>query len=136
VAIFCGRLLEGRPLVLYGDGLQTRDYVFVRDVAEATFRAATRELPPPDRLDARSFNIGTGRGTPVIDLARMLLRISDCDAPVEYAPKRAGEQQHSFLDVEKAAARLGWRARTSLDDGLARTYAWFSERHQRAMAKP
>src|SRR5690242_14086044 len=62
VAIFCGRLLEGRALTIFGDGTQTRDYVYVADVADATFRAATRLLPKAGRLDVRAYNIGTGTG--------------------------------------------------------------------------
>jgi UDP-glucose 4-epimerase len=80
VAIFCGRLLEGRPLTVFGDGLQTRDYVYVTDVAEATFRAATAPLPPADRLDARGFNIGTGVGTPVLRLAELLRAAAGSDS--------------------------------------------------------
>src|SRR5437762_13622505 len=109
VAIFCGRILDNRPLTVFGDGLQTRDYIYVGDVANATFAAATRGLPPMERLDARGFNIATGVGTPVIDVAQTLLRVSDASLPIEYAPLRPGEQQHSFLDVSKAASLLGWK---------------------------
>jgi UDP-glucose 4-epimerase len=130
VAIFCGRLLEGRPLTVFGDGRQTRDYVYVADVADATWRAATRTLPAPGLLDARAFNIGTGIGTPVVRLAEVLRAVAGHDAPVEHAPKRPGEQQDSFLNVEKAARELGWRARITLEEGLARSYAWFAARER------
>lgn len=129
VAIFCGRILEGRPLTIFGDGLQTRDYVYVRDVADAAFLAATQPLPAPQRLDTRGFNIGTGVGTPVIDLATTLLRISGADVPIQYAPRRPGEPQHSFLDVRKAAEALGWRPATDLQTGLAESFRWFEARH-------
>jgi UDP-glucose 4-epimerase len=130
VAIFCGRILEGRALTVYGDGLQTRDYIFVRDVAAATFAAATKTLPPVERLDARGFNIGTGVGTPVIDIAKTLLRISDARLPIEYAPLRPGEQQHSFLNVAKAAGLLGWKASVAIDEGLKSTFDWFASRYR------
>lgn len=130
VAIFCGRILEGKPLTIFGDGLQTRDYVYVGDVAEATFLAATHALPAANRLDTRGFNIGTGVGTPVIDLATTLLRIAGASVPVEYAPARSGEPQHSFLDASKAAEMLGWRAGTQLATGLAETYRSFEARHE------
>ncbi len=130
VAIFCGRILDGQPMTIFGDGLQTRDYVYVRDVVRATFMAATRPLPSPHRVDDRAFNIGTGVGTPVIDLATMLLRISGASVPVRYAPPRAGEPQHSFLDVKKAAEVLGWRPTTDLEVGLAESYRWFEARHE------
>lgn len=136
VAIFCGRLLEGRPLTIYGDGLQTRDYVYVRDVAEATFAAATRPLPPVGRLDARGFNIGTGVGTPVIDIANALLAASGADVGIEYAPRRAGEQQQSFLDASKAADLLGWKATTGLADGLRESFDWFASRALQKAGRP
>lgn len=133
VAIFCGRILEGRALTIFGDGRQTRDYVFVRDVAVATHVAATTELPPVERLDARSFNIATGIGTPVIDIANMLLRVSETTVPIGYVPPRPAEQQHSFLDVSKASAQLGWKPSVTLEAGLAESFNWFAERH-RSMA--
>jgi UDP-glucose 4-epimerase len=122
VAIFCGRLLEGRPLTIFGDGSQTRDYVHVTDVAEAAFLVATAKLPAVQRLDDRAFNIGTGSATSVVDLARALLTAAGADAPIEFAPKRAGELQDSCLSVDKARALLGWSPRISLAQGLAETY--------------
>lgn len=130
IAIFCGRILEGRPLTVFGDGEQTRDYVYVRDVAAATYLAATKALPAVDRVDARAFNIGTGIGTPVNELARILLRVSDASVPIEYAPPRPGEQQHSFLNVAKAAEVLGWKPSVSLEAGLNESFKWFASRHR------
>jgi len=126
VAIFCGRILDGRPLTIYGDGAQTRDYVFVADVAEATWLASTRPLPAAGRLDARGFNIGTGVGTSVNDIARGVMRAADTTVPIEHAPRRAGEQQTSFLDAQKAQKLLGWTPGTPLDKGLRATFNWFS----------
>jgi UDP-glucose 4-epimerase len=130
VAIFCGRILDGRPLSIFGDGSQTRDYVFAGDVAEATFLAATRNLPRPERLDARAFNVGTGVETSVTELARVLRRVARSEVAVEHLPKRPGEQQRSVVSASKAASLLGWRPRASLEEGLTRTYHWFAERHQ------
>ena len=135
VAIFCGRILDAQPLTVFGDGLQTRDYVFVRDVAQATFMAATQPLPAAQRVDARGINIGTGVGTPVIDLATALLRISGSTVPVRYAPPRPGEPQHSFLEVRKAADVLGWRPSTRLDSGLSDSFRWFEARHAAPAAR-
>jgi UDP-glucose 4-epimerase len=129
VAIFCGRLLEGRPLTVFGDGQQTRDYVYVADVADATWRAATRTLPAPALLDARAFNIGTGVGTPVLRLAQVLSAAAGRAPQIDFAPKRAGEQQESYVDVSKAARLLDWRPSVSLEDGLARSYAAFAAQH-------
>jgi UDP-glucose 4-epimerase len=129
VAIFCGRILDGRPLTVFGDGSQTRDYVFVVDVAEATVLAATHSLPRPERLDARAFNVGTGVETTVNELARVLRRAAKSDVPIENAPKRPGEQERSVVSIAKAGSLLGWRPRHSLEEGLSRTFAWFAERH-------
>jgi UDP-glucose 4-epimerase len=135
VAIFCGRILEGRPLTIFGDGKQTRDYVYVSDVARATFLAATATLPPKEKLNARGFNIGTGVGTSVNEIAETLLRVSGAAAPVEYAPPRPGEQQHSFLDARKAAKLLGWTPSVSLEQGLRSSYEWFAARRKPATAR-
>ena len=122
VAIFCGRVMQNRPLTIFGDGTQTRDYVHVTDVAEAAFLVATASLPPVQRLDDRAFNIGTGSATSVVDLARVLLDAAGADLPIEFAPRRAGELQDSCLSVDKARAVLGWSPRITLEQGLAGTY--------------
>lgn len=124
VAIFCNRILQGKPLTIFGDGLQTRDYVYVGDVARAVFLGATRDLPAPARVDARAFNVGTGVGTSVIDLARLLQEAAGTNAETVFAPKRPGEQQESFLDASKARSELGWEPAVTLSEGLARTFSW------------
>ena len=129
VAIFCNRILEGKPLTIFGDGLQTRDYVYVGDVARAVFLGATTELPPAERVDARAFNVGTGTGTSVIDLARLLQAAAGSDAEIIFAPRRPGEQQESFLDAAKARAILGWEPKVTLAEGLAKTFAWSERQH-------
>ena len=128
VAIFCQRILADRPLTIFGDGTQTRDYVHVRDVVEATYLAATRPAPPAGGVDARAFNVGTGVATSVLDLAETLRRASGRDASIEFAPKRAGEQMESYLVAAKAGAVLGWQPRVELEAGLADTFAWFAAR--------
>lgn len=126
VAIFCGRILEKRPLTIYGDGLQTRDYVYVGDVARAVYLAATKPLPEKGRLDARAFNIGTGLGTSVLAIAKLLQAAARTVVPLEFAPRRQGEQQESFVDIRKAREVLGWAPEVDLADGLAKTYNWFA----------
>lgn len=128
VAIFCGRLLAGQSLTVFGDGNQTRDYVYVADVANAVLRAVTHSPPRRAGMTARAFNIGTGVPTSVIELASALMGTTGRTAPVEFAPARPGEQQHSYLAIDKAAAELGWRPSVSLSQGLAETYAWFAQR--------
>jgi UDP-glucose 4-epimerase len=134
VAIFCGRILDNRPLTVFGDGLQTRDYVYVGDVARAAWFAATKPLPEKARLDARAFNIGTGVGTNVLEIAKLLQKAAGRDVPIEFAPRRAGEQQESFVNVEKAKVALGWAPEVNLMRGLASTYKWFAGRVSGATA--
>jgi UDP-glucose 4-epimerase len=124
VAIFCNRILEGKPLTIFGDGLQTRDYVYVGDVARAVFLGITGKLPEAERVDARAFNVGTGIGTSVVELARLLQEAAGSNADIVFAPKRPGEQQESFLDASKARALLGWEPKVTLAEGLAKTFAW------------
>ncbi|ACL65351.1 NAD-dependent epimerase/dehydratase [Anaeromyxobacter dehalogenans 2CP-1] len=118
VAIFCGRLLEGRPCTVYGDGGQTRDYVFVGDVARANLLAAERRHDGP-------LNVGTGVETDVNALYAHLARAAGVDRPAEHAPARPGEQRRSCIDPSLAARAIGWRPEVPLADGLARTLEWF-----------
>ena len=125
VSIFCQRILAGRALTVFGDGEQTRDYVFVGDVVRAVLAAATRPLPASGRLDERSFNIGTAIPTSVLAIAAELQTMAGSRAPIDFAPKRAGEQQRSFVSIDKAARLLGWSPTVSLADGLKQTFDWF-----------
>jgi UDP-glucose 4-epimerase len=125
VALFCQRLLDSRAMTVFGDGLQTRDYVFVGDVANANVLAAAAAMPGVKRLDDRAFNIGTGVETSVLGLAESLQRASGVSVPLEFAPKRPGEQQRSCLKNDKARKSLGWSPSVNLEDGLRQTYAWF-----------
>jgi UDP-glucose 4-epimerase len=127
VAIFCGRILAGRPLTIFGDGRQTRDYVYVGDVANAVYIAATKPLPDKGPLDARAFNVGTGKGTSVLEIARLLQEVAGAKVPAEFAPHRPGEQQESFVNADKARDILGWTPQVTLREGLARTFAWFEQ---------
>jgi UDP-glucose 4-epimerase len=136
VAIFCGRILEGRALTVFGDGLQTRDYVYVGDVADALWHAATKPLPPVGLLDARGFNVGTGTGTSVVDLVDVLFKAAGASVPIEFAPKRPGETQESFVDVSKAERLLGWRPKVTLKEGLSRSFRWAADRHAASAGSP
>jgi UDP-glucose 4-epimerase len=128
VAIFCHRLLTGERPVINGDGEQTRDFVYVGDVAVANLRALER----PDV--AGPVNIGTGLETSVNALYRRLAAAAGTEQPPGRAPARPGEQRRSCLDPGRAERRLGWRPQVSLDEGLARTYDSF--KRERAGADP
>jgi UDP-glucose 4-epimerase len=134
VAIFCSRLLDGTPLTIFGDGKQTRDYVYVGDVARANLLAATRPLPAIGALDARAFNIGTSIETDVVELARLLREIAGTSVEAKHAPERPGEQRRSAVDARKAQRVLGWQPKMSLRDGLADTYRYFAARREGARA--
>ncbi|MGH7551075.1 MAG: NAD-dependent epimerase/dehydratase family protein [Gemmatimonadota bacterium] len=121
VAIFGSRILGGEPITIFGDGTQERDYVYVGDVAEANWLASTRALAAADDLTSRAWNIGTGRGTSVNELAERMMRIAGREVESSHAPARTGELYRSVLDVSRAAADLGWRPGVTLDEGLGRT---------------
>ena len=108
VSIFVSRLLENRPLTIFGDGHQTRDYVFVRDVARANVLAGTAPVPAGTGIDDPAFNIATGRQTTVLELADPVGKVMGEKPVLEFAPARPGELLRSSLDVRKAgsAARL------------------------------
>ena len=118
VAIFSSDLLSGRTPTIYGDGLQTRDYVFVEDVADACWRAALMG-------GGRYLNIGTGIETTVNSLYDRMARIVGSVTRPNHAAARAGEQRRSCLDASEAREALGWEPWTNLDDGLVQTIDWF-----------
>lgn len=118
VAIFAQRMLKGEDVFVFGDGKQTRDYVFVGDVVDANVRALTR-----GHNDI--FNIGTGKLTSVIDLARAMGRIIGYQNQPVKKPARPGELFRSFLDCRKAGKHLGWKPSVELSAGLTRTIDYF-----------
>jgi len=121
VAVFARRLAAGEPVTIFGDGLQTRDFVYVGDVAEANLLASEAHLAPLGELDSRAFNIGTGIETGIRELAEELAAAVGREVEVRYQPARAGELRRSAVAIDKAASELGWRPRTGLQDGLAAT---------------
>ncbi|MBI2402755.1 MAG: NAD-dependent epimerase/dehydratase family protein [Gemmatimonadetes bacterium] len=127
VAIFGSRLRAGQALTVFGDGEQTRDYVFVEDVARANLRATRAPVGPMDSIDAVAFNVGTGVETSVNRLARLMLDAAGRTVPVSREPARAGELLRSALDCAKAGRAWDWRPAVSLAEGLKRTYDWMGE---------
>ena len=119
VAIFCGALLDGGAPRVFGDGHQTRDYIYVGDVVDAFLAAAESEA-------LGTYNIGTGVETSVLELGRLLASACNREFEPEMAPPRAGEVQRIAIDSALAAEALGWRARTRLDQGLRATAASFA----------
>ncbi len=121
VAIFCGRLLDGRPCTVFGDGKQTRDYVFAGDVARANLLAAEKRFDGP-------LNVGTGVETDVVTLYGHIARAAGVSRPPELAPPRLGEQKRSCIDPSAAGRAIGWRPEVTVAEGLARTFEWFKAR--------
>jgi UDP-glucose 4-epimerase len=118
VAIFMGLLHEGGTPTIFGDGRQTRDYVYVGDVARAMLLALDR--------DGGVYNVGTGVETSVLELYDAIRTASGADRDAAFAPARLGELQRSVLDPSLAARELGWRPEHSLADGLAATWEWIA----------
>jgi UDP-glucose 4-epimerase len=119
VAIFCTRLLTDEPVVVYGDGAQTRDYVYIDDVVDALLMAASEPKAVRQRL-----NIATGVETSVLELYAALREVTGFGPEPTFAPARTGELQRIGVDVRRAKEVLGWRATVDLPTGLARTWAW------------
>jgi UDP-glucose 4-epimerase len=129
VAIFSNRLLAGEELHIFGDGEQTRDYVFVEDVARANLVAAELYLGGGSELDHFAFNVGTGVGTSVKRLADALQKVSGVRVEWCHKPPRSGELDHSTLDTSRLLRR-GWGAEVELEEGLASTFDWIQGRHR------
>jgi UDP-glucose 4-epimerase len=119
VAIFMGLLEDGGTPKIYGDGSQTRDYVYVGDVVDAMLRAAAH--------DGGVYNVGTGTETSVLELYDTIVRVTGIEREPEHADARLGELQRSVLDPAAAARDLGWSPGISLEDGLRKTWTWVQE---------
>lgn len=112
---FISRALEGGPLTIFGDGEQTRDFVYVRDVVSANIAAAESGA-------AGAFNIGSGRPTSVLQLASLILKLTGARSALEHRPSLAGEIRHSYADVSRAG-QFGYRPRHTIEEGIRETIA-------------
>ncbi|HTW89582.1 MAG TPA: NAD-dependent epimerase/dehydratase family protein [Candidatus Binataceae bacterium] len=121
VAIFCGRLLAGQQVTIFGDGEQTRDYLFVGDIVRANLAALHCKT-------SGEFNIGTGIETSVNRLYQELAAAAGVDRQAVHAPRRAGEQRRSVISPGRAAEHLRWHPEVPLSEGLRATFAFFKER--------
>ena len=118
VSIFAGKLLAHERPVIFGDGKQTRDFVYVDDVVDAFVRSA-------EKGGGLLMNIGTGAETSVQQLYDMMARLTGCKDPARYEPPRAGELARSAIDPGRAGIQLGWKPWTPIEDGLALTVEHF-----------
>jgi UDP-glucose 4-epimerase len=110
-------MLDGKASTIFGDGEQTRDFVYVDDVVQACLLAL-------ERGDGQAFNIGTGVSTSVNALFTCLASLTGYQGKPVYAAPRPGDVRHIYLGCHKAAAELGWRPQTALDAGLRNTVAY------------
>jgi UDP-glucose 4-epimerase len=118
VAIFTRQLLAGNEAIVNGDGQQTRDFVYVADVAEANALALTSQA-------GGAFNVGTGKETSINEIFRLLQDLTGSRQVERHGPPKAGEQRRSAVDATRIGRELGWRPTTALRDGLAETVAYF-----------
>jgi UDP-glucose 4-epimerase len=121
VAIFCRKMLANRPCTIYGDGTQTRDFVYVDDVVTAYMAAR-------DKGSGELVNIGSGAELSVNELHARLAELTGARFEPVHAAARAGELQRIYVDRSKAARVLGWSPASDLEDGLKQTVAWFRSR--------
>jgi UDP-glucose 4-epimerase len=119
VAIFLERLARGEETVIFGDGTQSRDFVYVGDVVAAAFAAVGRSGGP--------YNVGSGRDTSIADLHDACASVAGSDAKPRLEDARLGDVHRSALDVSLIEHELGWRPDVSLEEGLERTWAWTQE---------
>ena len=117
VAIFTKAMLEGRPVTINGDGRQTRDFVYVGDVAAANVAAS--------RYGSGIYNVGTGMPADIDTIGRELAKIIGYTQEIKHGPAKLGEVRHTYLDSRKAGLELGWEAAVELKEGLRRTVEWF-----------
>ncbi len=119
VAIFASNLVNGEPCTIFGDGAQTRDFVYVDDVVDAFARASRRG-------GGLVLNIGTGRETAVSDLYEEMAAVTRSTAAARHAPERRGDVRRSALDPDRASIHLGWKPWTPVSEGVRQVIAWFN----------
>ncbi|MEX0831985.1 MAG: NAD-dependent epimerase/dehydratase family protein [Nitriliruptoraceae bacterium] len=124
VAVFADRMLAGQPCTIFGDGQQTRDFVFVDDVVHALVLAT-------ERGDGDRYLIGTAERTPIVQLFRALAAATGYRHEPVWGPERPGEIRHSSVDASKARRDLGWKPWTPLEEGLASTLEWAAQKASR-----
>jgi UDP-glucose 4-epimerase len=120
ISIFMLRAINGEEPLIYGDGGQTRDFVFVKDVVQANLLAATHEAAP-----GKVFNVGTSNSVSINGLWEMIARLAECRLPAKHEAPRAGDIVHSLASIQRAKDLLGYQPTVSFEDGLKQTFAWY-----------
>lgn len=119
IALFAKALIQGKTPVIFGDGKQTRDFVYVTDVVKCLVQAAIQP-----EISGQVFHVGTGRGTDLWQLIHFLNQSLNTNIQPAKGPARPGDVKHSCANIEKTTKFLGWNPETSLEEGLERTMAW------------
>ena len=120
VAIFCNKLLKQQTPTIFGDGKQLRDFIFVKDIAEANILVL-------DNGDNKIMNISTGKGNTINELFNILKEISEFENEPNYENPRKGDILKSYLDNTKAKEILDWKPETDFKQGLKKTFEWFKQ---------
>ncbi len=126
VTSFIERALAGEPLVIYGDGGATRDFLYVEDICDGIVSALERRFPDD------VFHLASGVETSIEELARLVLALTGAQVPLEHLPSRRGEVERNFARSTRAAESFGFAPRYELREGLERTVEWFAERRTQA----
>lgn len=121
IPIFAHRLLTGKPLTIYGDGHQTRDFLCVDDVAQANYLAAIRPLP------TSVFNLGSGQSITINTLAHIMMELSQTQATLQYAPERLADVKHCKADIALVKKHLGFEPKVDMYQGLTEYLHWFKQ---------
>lgn len=124
ISIFINKVLEEQPLTIFGDGEQTRDYIYVEDVARANLAAI-------ERGDGEVLNVGTGVKTSLNEVVRQFETITGKKLEVQYGPDRAGDIKHSYFNNEKVRRVLAWEPRVSFAEGLSKTYEYYQAEYRK-----
>jgi nucleoside-diphosphate-sugar epimerase len=127
LSLFCAALRDGAPVIVYGDGEQSRDFVYVDNVVQANLRAC--EAPEASGL---VLNVGTGKRHTLNQTVKLLEKISDQPARAQYAPPRAGDIRDSEADIALARQKLGYEPKVGFEEGLRRTWQWFNAQEKTA----
>lgn len=130
VAKFLKRALAGQPIIIYGDGSQTRDFVYVDDVCDAIVLAAQADCA------GEVFQIASGVETRIIDLARLIQEVVGQDTPIAHEERRQGEAYRISASIEKARSLLGYSPKMAMEEGVKRTYDWFATHYRPSQALP
>lgn len=119
---FVRRSLSNEPMVIYGDGMQTRDFIYVEDLCDCIHRAATA-----DGIGGEVFQVAMGAETSIVDLAELVRKVTGAENEISFEPKRAGEIYKSWADISKARRVLGFGPQVDLEEGITRTVDWYRE---------